>query len=29
MGSITLRNVSFIAQNPLFQNLDFVIGQRD
>ena len=29
MGSISLRNVTFLAQTPLFQNLDLVIGERD
>ncbi|UVF19806.1 ATP-binding cassette domain-containing protein [Microvirga terrae] len=29
MASLSLRNVSFIAQTPLFRNLNLVIGQGD
>ncbi|WP_230531690.1 ATP-binding cassette domain-containing protein [Microvirga roseola] len=29
MGSISLRNITIIAQTPLFQNLTLTIGERD
>ena len=29
MGPISLRNVTFLSQTPLFQNLSLVIGERD
>ncbi|MGO4570792.1 ATP-binding cassette domain-containing protein [Microvirga sp. 2TAF3] len=29
MGSISLRNVTVLAQDPLFQNLNIVIGEQD
>ncbi|KAB0267991.1 ATP-binding cassette domain-containing protein [Microvirga brassicacearum] len=29
MGSISLRNVTFLAQTPLFQDLNLVLGERD